>query len=362
MAGRELRTGLLRQWSIMRVPFVDLSRQNVALMPELCKAFNRVVLSGRVLFGTELDRFEHSLASWFGLKHAIGVASGTDALEIALRVLGIRDGDRVQCPAFTAVPTINAVEAAGAQPRLVDVDANTRNATVPVDGRCIAVHLYGLPIVTDHRPLVEDCAHAMGATVDGRLVGTSGSVAAISFYPTKTLGALGDGGAIVTDDDLVASRAREVRHYGGLGEGDVTSRGQNSRLSELQAAFLAVKLPHVRTWNERRRAIAARYTAELNRHVQVPLESPGQRCTYYVYVIEHDDRDRLADGLTKLGVGHMVHYPKAIHEYARYSSLGEKGEFPVSERLARTVLSLPCYPELSEAEQDYVIRAVKDLT
>lgn len=356
------------QHPAVRVPFVDLARQSDALRPELDAAFARVMASGRVLFGPELRAFERELGGFLGARHVIGVANGTDAIEIALRASGLRPGARVETSALTAVPTVNAIEAAGGVPMLRDVDPISRNVDAwrPGDRGCeasVAVHLYGLPCrLPTWRGAIEDVAHALGASLGGRRLGRLARAAAVSFYPTKNLGALGDGGAVVTDDDEIAALVRQIRHYGALEDGNVSLRGQNSRLGELQAAFLRCKLPHLDGWNERRRAIAARYQSELSGRVALPLEPDGCRAVYYVFVVEHPERDRLASDLKAAGVSTMVHYPMAIHEHTAYRGLGEPGQFPVAERLARTVLSLPCFPTMTEAEQDHVIRSVRDAT
>jgi dTDP-3-amino-3,4,6-trideoxy-alpha-D-glucose transaminase len=347
----------------VRIPFLDLGRQTAALASELEAAFRRVAASGRYLFGPEVEAFEAELAAWLGARHVVAVASGTDALEIALRALGVAAGEPVATTAFTAVATVNAIEAAGGAPVLVDIDATTRNAERVAEAGCrlaVAVHLHGLPCRAGAD--VEDVAHALGARVGDRRAGTLGAIAALSFYPTKNLGALGDGGAIVTGDAELAARAPDIRHYGGLERGEVAARGQNSRLGELQAAFLRVKLPRVDGWNARRRAIAARYREALAGRVGLPAEAPGCQPAWHVFAIEHPERDRLARGLADAGVGTMVHYPRAIHEHARYRPLGEPGRFPVAERLARTILSLPCYPELRDDEIDEIVAAVRRLS
>lgn len=343
----------------MIVPFCDLGRESRALEAQLNAAAFRVIRSGRFLYGPELEAFEREIAGWHGVKYAIGVASGTDAVEIALRASAQGPGvaPHTAVTAMTAVPTINAIEAAGEVAYLVDPFPETRNANVAD----LAVHLYGLPLrAPDH--CVEDVAHAMGATVDGHLTGTMGRCGALSFYPSKILGACGDGGAIITNDPDIADRARRIRHYGRDVNGDVSSRGQNSRLSEMQAALLRVKLPYVHGWIDRRREIAARYNAELAGKVRVPFEPHGCRAVFHVYVVESDERNQLAARLMGAGVQTMVHYDKAIHEHPRWRHLGEPGQFPVAERLARTVLSLPCYPYLTDEEQTEVIKAVKENT
>jgi len=356
----------------MRVPFVQLAPQNLALKDDLLEAFERVLASGRYLMGPEVGAFEAALASWHHLPHAVAVSSGTDACELAIRACGWSEGQTVATPAFGAVPTISAIEAAGATPVLVDVDPVTRGvsfdtlAQVKTDG-AIVVHMFGMPCDVPSLA-IEDCAHAQGATMaagvtpDQQIVGTIGLAGAMSFFPTKCLGALGDGGAVITKYPSVAARVRALRHYGGLLSGDVEGRGQNSRLSELSAAVLSMKLLHLHNWNGRRRYLADRYSDALRGKVRVPTHVPGRESSFHVYVIEHDERDSLKAALEARGVGTMVHYPKPIHFYRRWRHLGAPGDFPVSERLAATVLSLPLYPELTEEEQDAVIAAVKECT
>ncbi len=339
----------------MNVPFADLGREARAFEHELTEAAERVIRSGHYLYGAELEAFEHEIAGWHGVKYAVGVACGTDAVELGLRAAW--GPGPVWCPAFAPPPCVNAIEAAGCEPVLMDADPVTR---MSMGGGRMFVHMFGL--AGDPGPIgaVEDCAHSMGATIGGRLAGTMGACGAISFYPSKTLGALGDGGVVITNDAKVAATLRELRHYGFNEERtNIALRGQNSRLSEIQAAMLRVKLPHVHGWINRRREIAARYNAELSGRVRVPVEPEGSRGVFHVYVVEAEDRDRLASALNARGISTMRHYPKAIHQFRRWRHLGGPGAFPVAERLAATALSLPCYPFLSDAEQDAVIEAVK---
>lgn len=335
------------------VPFCDLSRESRDLLPDLEAAASRVLRSGRFLFGPELEDFETEFAAWCGAAHAVGVACGTDAVEIALRALHVERP--VACPAMTAPATVNAIEAAGLRPFLVDIDPETWNAPGAFPD-AVAVSLYGEP--ADCLPsAVEDVAHALGAERDGRKAGTRGGAGAFSFYPTKILGCCGDGGAVVTDDPRVAARARAIRHYG-TEDGDVRGAGQNSRLSEMQAAILRAKLPRVAGWIGMRRAIAARYRQELSGRLHLP--PPGG--VFHVFVVLSEDRERLETALRDAGIGTMRHYGRAIHQHARWRHLGEPGAFPEAERLAAGCLSLPCYPYLSDAEQDLVIAAVKGAT
>lgn len=341
--------------SAMQVPFLDLARENEELVPQILEATERVARSGKVLYGPELEAFEREIAEWHGVPHAVGLASGTDAVEVAIRCAGA--SYKWQVTAMTAPATINAMEAAGVAIELVDPDATTRNAE-RVD---LHVQLYGL--ATDARTsTVEDIAHSMGATVDGRIAGTMGVLGAGSAYPTKIMGALGDGGFILTSDAKRAALARDIRHYGMNEDGNVASRGQNSRLCELQAAFLRIKLKRVHGWIERRRAIAARYTAELQGRVVTPAEPDGHRGVYHVYCIEHPERDRLRTGLRERGIGTLPHYDRAIHQHSRWAPLAYGRTFPVAERIAARALSLPCYPYLRAEEQDAVIAAVKEIT
>lgn len=346
------------------VPFANVGRENTALLTPLLAATKRVLESGRVLYGAELEAFEQELAGWFGVKHAVGVASGTDAVEIALRACGVV-GRRVAVGAFVAVPCINAIEAAGLEPVLFDADPVTRNANLAHTRDVMAslsVPLYGLPVDENDIPTVEDIAHSMGAVRDGQLVGTFGVAGAVSLYPSKILGVCGDGGAVITNDAAVAKRARKIRHYGFEDSGDINLRGQNSRLCELQAAYARVKLPHVNTWIRRRREIAHRYSAELAGRVTVPVEPKGCFHVYHCYVIEHDERERIIADAAARGVDIHRHYPKAIHEYGRWKHLGEPGEFPVAEKLARTVMSLPLTPFTTDREVERVIHVVKECT
>ena len=359
----------------MNVPFGDLARQTAALRDELDAAADRVLTSGRYLFGDELERFEAAFAEWCGVSHGVGVANGTDAITIALQAVGVGPGDEVVTAANTCVPTVVGIEGAGATPVLVDADPATRtldpalveSAITPHTKALLPVHLYGqcadveaLMDICSRRgiALVEDCAQAHGAELGGRRAGSFGAAAAFSFYPTKNLGALGDGGAVVTSDAEIAERARLLRNYGERDRFEHVLRGRNSRLDALQAAFLAAKLPHLDGWNDRRRTIAARYTAALEgTAVTAAHEAPGRRHVYHLYVVEALDRDRFRAELARRGVETAVHYPRPVHLQPAYRALGEGRSFPVSERLAASVVSLPMYPELTDDEVELVAEA-----
>jgi dTDP-4-amino-4,6-dideoxygalactose transaminase len=359
------------------VPFGDLARQTASVRRGLDAAIERVLAGGRYVFGEELERFEAEFAAWCGTTHAVGVASGTDAVTIALQAAGVEPGHEVITTANTCVPTIVGIENAGALPVLVDPSPHTRTidperveqAVTRRTKALLPVHLYGyvadlkaLRAIADSRgvALVEDCAQAHGAELDGSRAGSIGDTAAFSFYPTKNLGALGDGGAVVTSSDDAAERARLLRNYGERERFEHVLRGRNSRLDPLQAAFLLVKLSHVDAWNERRRAIAARYTKALaNTAVRAPAEPAGRRHAYHLYVVEVADRERFRAALAEAGVETAVHYPRAVHQQPAYRELGEGRDLRVSERLVATVVSLPIYPELTEAEVGHVSAAAQ---
>jgi dTDP-4-amino-4,6-dideoxygalactose transaminase len=359
------------------VPFGDLARQTAALRPELDAAVDRVLSSGRYLYGEELARFEAAFAAWCGAGDAIGVANGTEAVTIALQAVGVGPGDEVITVANTCVPTIVGIEGAGAVPVLVDADPETRNldpdlveqAITPRTRALLPVHLYGRMadlealgrIAEEHGlMLVEDCAQAHGAETDGRRAGAVGHAAAFSFYPTKNLGALGDAGAVVTSDPSVAERARLLRHYGERERYEHVLHGRNSRLDALQAALLAAKLPHLDGWVERRQAIAARYTEALSgTAVRGPADPADGRHAYHLYVVEVAERERFRAALSTAGVETAVHYPRPIHLQPAYRDLGAGRDLAVSERLCETIVSLPIYPELTDAEVEQVSAAAR---
>lgn len=361
----------------MNVAFGDLARHTAAIRGELDSAAGRVLDGGHFMFGDELERFEDSFAAWCNVSQAIGVANGTDAITIALQAVGVEPGDEVITAANSCIPTVVGIENARAIPVLVDAEPATRTldaaqieaAITPRTKAILPVHLYGqcadlesiLEIARAHGlALVEDCAQAHGAEIDGRRAGSVGDAAAFSFYPTKNLGALGDGGAVTTNDPGVADRARLLRNYGERERFEHVLHGRNSRLDSLQAAFLSAKLPHLDGWTERRRAIADRYTAALEgRDVVAPFEAPGRRHVYHLYVVEVPNREAFRAELATAGIQTAVHYPRAIHQQPAYVELGENRDLQVSERLVTQVVSLPLYPELADAEVEWVCDALR---
>jgi dTDP-4-amino-4,6-dideoxygalactose transaminase len=328
--------------------------------------------------GPEVEGFEAAFSAYQGVGHAIGVASGTDAIELALRAAGIGAGDEVITVSHTAVATVCGIERAGAKPVLVDIDpvsytmdpAAAAAAVTPRTKALVPVHLYGhpadMPALTALAGrhgllLIEDCAQAHGARLGGRLVGTFGHLGAFSFYPTKNLGACGDAGAVITGDAQLAARLRRLRTYGQASRYRHLERGVNSRLDEVQAAILSVKLKHLDEHNRVRRALAARYDRLLE-HVACPqIRSGGGEVyhVYHLYVVRHGDRDSLADRLRGQGVETLVHYPVPVHLQEAYADLGyRRGDLPVTERICARILSLPMCAALTTADIDAVAGAV----
>lgn len=341
-----------------RIPVVDLARRAAALEPELTEAVVRVVRSGVYLFGPELDAFERELAAATGRRHAVGVSSGTDALRLALVGLGIGPGDEVLVPALTAVPTAAAVCATGATPVFVDVGADT--ATLDTDAAraavtdrtraVVPVHLYGRPSALPELgvPVLEDAAQAFGA-VDP----ASGAAAvACSFYPTKNLGGIADGGAVLTDDDELASAVRLLRAHGHAGDYVHTLVSTNARLSDVAAAALRVALPRVAADNARRREIAARYRAAAP-HLRWQATDP--RHVYHLCVARVPDRDAYRRGLP-FDTG--VHYPRALTQQPAYAGF-VRSSCPEAERWASECVSFPCFPEMTDDEIEAVCRAIR---
>ena len=337
---------------------------------ELEDAFAAVVSRGRFVNGPALERFEERWSDWCWAPHAVGVNSGTDAIALALRALGVGPGDEVITAANTCVATVTGIAASGATAVLADVDPVTwtldpasAGAAVTERTRAIVpVHLYGqcadlAPLRELGLPVLEDAAQAHGAEYEGK---RRGELAAYSFYPTKNLGALGDAGAVVTEDADLAVRMRMLRSHGERAEarGIAVVPGANSRLDELQAEVLLRKVEHLDEWNERRRQLAAFYRERLaDADVVLPVEAKGRKHCWHLFVVLAEDRDAFRARLRERGVETLVHYPEPIHEQAAYAHL-PRVDVPVSERLCRQVVSLPLYPELTDAEAEQVVEAV----
>jgi dTDP-3-amino-3,4,6-trideoxy-alpha-D-glucose transaminase len=355
----------------MNIPFNVLKPLYETLQDEMNTAVQRVLASGWYILGPEVEAFEQAFADYQGLPYAVGVANGTDAIELALRAHGIGAGDEVITVAHTAFATINAVERAGAKPVMVDIDpltytmdpAAAEAAVTPRTRAIIPVHIYGQPADIDalqaicdrhNLLLLEDCAQAHGARYKGRLVGTFGAAASFSFYPTKNLGAFGDGGAVVTRDPQIAARLKSLRNYGQAAKYHHEESGQNSRLDELQAAILGVKLAHLDSHNATRRALASVYDRCLS-SVTIPAISPHAQSVYHLYVVRHPQRDALMSCLKNKGVGTAIHYPIPNHLQAACAHLGYSvGSLPATEQAAKEIVSLPLYIGLSPSEVEEV--------
>lgn len=358
-----------------QVPFNALAVQDAPVREEIIAAMRRVVERGRFVLGEELKAFETEFAASIGSAHVVGVGSGTDAIRLALSALGVEAGDEVVTASHTATFTALAISMLGATPVFCDIEpasmtldpARLGAAITPKTKAIVPVHLYGQaadldPILEIARrrgiPVVEDCAQAQGALYRRRAVGRFGDAAAFSFYPTKNLGAYGDGGAVVTDREEIAERVRRMRNGGQSDRYRHVECGVNSRLDELQAAVLRIKLRRLETMNADRRAIAARYDASMA-GVTMPRELPGRRHVYHLYVVRHPRRDALARHLASCEVGSQVHYPIPVHLQPAYARLGlMPGALPETERAANQVLSLPLHPALTAAQQHSVIQAV----
>jgi dTDP-3-amino-3,4,6-trideoxy-alpha-D-glucose transaminase len=365
--------------SRLEIPFVDLGASVRALRSEIDAAIARVLDSGWFVLGPENEAFEAELAAAFGVGDSVAVANGTEALQLALETLGIGPGDEVVTTPISAAFTALAIERAGARPVFADVEPDTLNLSPEAAERAITgrtrallpVHLYGHPAnlaalgeLAGERGLhlVEDACQAHGARFGERPVGGFGVLAALSFYPTKNLGGLGDGGAVLVGDPERALKLRRLRNGGQSDRYRHVESGINSRLDELQAAVLRVKLRHLEEWTERRRALAALYRQELaDACVSLPVERPGVRAACHLFVIRHPRRDELARELRERGVGTLIHYPIPLHLQPAFARLGgQPGSMPVAERAAGEILSLPLQPELDEASVRAVAAAVRE--
>jgi dTDP-4-amino-4,6-dideoxygalactose transaminase len=351
----------------MKIPFLDLKAEYLHLKPEIEEAVRQVLESGFYILGQEVVQFEREFAEYLGVRHVTGVASGTDALLLALRAYDIGPGDEVITVSHTAVATVAAIEQSGAQPILVDVEPGTctmdpakvEEAFSARTRAIVPVHIYGHPAdmfpildIARRRQLVviEDCAQAHGATYKGRAVGTMGDAAAFSFYPTKNLGAIGDGGCVATDDDYISEHVRMLRQYGWRKRYVSEESGFNSRLDELQAAILRVKLRHLEAGNTARRRVAKTYGQILG---DLPLMLPEERLecrhVYHLFVIQAERRDDLQAYMAQHEIATARHYPLPVHQQPAYGHLRHgPGSLAVTEALARSVLSLPIYPLLPD--------------
>jgi dTDP-4-amino-4,6-dideoxygalactose transaminase len=362
------------------VPQLDLAAQYAAIAGEIREAVDHVLASQHFVLGREGAALEKEIAKLCNVQHGIALASGTDALILALRACGVQAGDEVILPPFTFVATGSAVSALGAKPVFADIHPSTYNIDSAQLNRLvtsrtraiIAVHLYGLAADMDpimafakarNLPVIEDNAQAIGAAYKGRPTGSIGDVACLSFYPTKNLGAYGDAGMVVTNSAELAARIRTLRNHGQTEKYVSSEPGWNSRLDELQAAILRVKLRHLAAWQRARQVHAAEYTRRLSQMpgVMPPFAPEGYAHVFHQYTIRVENRDALHLALSERKIGSAVYYPVPLHLQPIYTSLGHKvGDFPHSERAAKEVLSLPMYPELRDDQIARVADAISD--
>jgi len=363
----------------MGIPLVDLQIQHRQIEAEVHAAFDRIMKSGAFVLGPDVTEFETAFASYCDTSHCVGVANGTDALELALRALDVGPGDEVVLPANTFIASALAVARAGATPVLVDardgdllIDPVAVEAAVgPRTCAILAVDLFGqvapfedIARIAEMRGLVvvEDAAQSQGARRDGRRAGSFGDVAGTSFYPGKNLGAYGDGGAVTTARDDVAERIRRLRNYGSEIKYHHPETGFNSRLDTLQAAVLNAKLAHLDAWNSQRREAASRYDARLGDvgDLRLPVTDGPNEPVWHIYQVRVPKRDAVLEKLHAAGIGAGIHYPVPIHLQGAFASLGKgKGSFPVAEAAAEEMISLPLFPGITEAQQDQVVDAVR---
>lgn len=362
------------------VPFFDLSKQNKKLEKEYVNAFKAVLVSSEFILGSETKKFEEAFASYIGTKYAVGVNSGLDALSLSLRALGVGPGDEVIVPANSFIATALAVSAVGATPVFVDCDTDyllmdlegLRRAISPKTKAVMPVHLYGQPVDMEALgkicaelgiPIIEDACQAHGSKIGDRRAGSFGEAGCFSFYPGKNLGAFGDGGIVTTNNPDLCEKLRLYRNYGSIVKYDHRVPGLNTRLDNLQAAILNVKLPHLDEWNQKRRALAERYRKRLSRikGLDIPKSREGAYHVFHLYVVRTDRREELKKFLAERGIGTSIHYPQPIHQLAAYRDLNKVlMACPVAEREAPRLLSLPLYPEMPLKSVDLVCAAVRE--
>jgi dTDP-4-amino-4,6-dideoxygalactose transaminase len=358
----------------MAVPFVDLRAQYLRIQSEIDQAISQVLESTQFIGGEKVKEFEQSFANFFGVKSCVGCANGTDAIEMALQALGIGKGDEVIVPALTWISTAEAVNNVGAEPVFVDIlpgeyTINPELIEEKISKKTkaiIPVHLYGLParmprimaIANAHGlTVIEDCAQAHGAKINGKMVGTFGEVATFSFYPGKNLGAYGDAGAVITQNGALAEHVRRISNHGQLTKHDHVVFGRNSRLDTLQAAIILAKLPHLTEWTKSRQQVAAWYADDLKRAPNVP---EGFEHVYHLFVVEVDDRPTLIERLKKAEIGFGVHYPVALPFLQAYAyKKHTPSDFPMAHHVTQRIISLPMYAELTREQVKKVCDAMR---
>ena len=362
------------------IPILDSKLQYAQIGADVEKAVCEVLRSGSYILGPNTKALESELAEFIGCKYTVGLNSGTDALHLALRAMDIGQGDEVITTAFTFVATTEAIGIVGAKPVFVDIDKDTFNidaskieaAITPRTKAIIPVHLYGQPCDMDvimdvakrhNLRVIEDCCQAIGALYKGKMVGTFGDAGCLSFYPTKNLGGMGDGGLLMTNSEELKNRVIALRNHGGAVRYYHDEIGVNSRLDEIQAAILRVKLPYIKEWNEKRRAHAKFYNELFAScsDIQTPVELDNTYCVYHQYTVKVPNRDEVHKMLQENGIGAMLYYPVPLHLQKVHSYLGVgKGSLPHTEKNTELVISLPMFPELTEDEQKTVAKTLID--
>jgi dTDP-4-amino-4,6-dideoxygalactose transaminase len=364
----------------LKVKFVDLSAQHKTLETEIKEVFNRVLANCSFVLGTEVEKFEKAFASYCEVAHCVAVTNGTAALQLVLQGLGVGPGDEVITVAHTFIATAEAINAAGARPVFVDIDpasytmdpALLEKAISPRTKAIIPVHLYGQPadmdainaIAAKHNlPVIEDSCQAHGAKYKGRRAGSLSTAACFSFYPSKNLGACGEGGAVTTNDAELTKRLRMLRDHGSVKKYEHDFPAYNLRLEGIQGGVLAVKLPHLDGWNDNRRALAKRYDEMFaGSKIGTPRQMPYAEHVYHLYVVVVEDREALRKALSDQGIENGLHYPVPLHLQKAYADLGYKrGDFPVSEHVAENHVSLPMYAELPVEHAEHVAKTVLEI-
>ncbi|MEK6829949.1 MAG: DegT/DnrJ/EryC1/StrS family aminotransferase [Nanoarchaeota archaeon] len=361
------------------IPFVDLKRGHEKIKEEINEAIERVVYNqSSFILGKEGEFFEREFAGFCGKNYAVGVNSGTDALELALIASGVKKGDEVILPSNTAIPTAMAISSIGAVPVFADINedflinpSDLEKKITEKTRAIIPVHLYGLACdmqkINDiakgnNLSVIEDCCQAHGAEYRGKRVPIS-EIGCFSFYPSKNLGALGDGGMVVTSRKDISNKLKLLRNYGQRDKYHASILGRNSRLDEIQAAILGVKLKYLDEWNSKRRENALIYDSELSNVVKIPEGHDNRKHVYHLYVIRTENRDGLMKHLRENEIGHLIHYPKPLHLQEAFSYLGYKeGDFPNAERYSKEIISLPMFPELTREEIIQVSKKIKEFT
>ncbi len=363
----------------MMIPMVDLKKQFQEIKEDVFRVLTEILESSRYILGANVSEFEKKVADYYGVREAIGVASGTDALHLSIDALGIGEGDEVITTPFTFFATVEAILYTGATPVFVDIESDTLNidvdqieANITKKTKAILpVHLFGHPadmgkisyIAKKNKlKVIEDCAQSFGAGINGKKVGSFGDAGCFSFYPSKNLGGYGDGGMIILNDSKVADTIRELRNHGSRGSYRHERVGFNSRLDEIQAGILLVKLKLIDEYNRKRRQNAALYTKLLSDKVKCPVEKKGAYHVFHQYTIMSLRRDEIQQRLKENGISSVIYYPAPLHLQKALKFLGyQKGDFPVAEKAAKEVLSLPMYPELEESVIINIAEIIRDV-